>query len=200
MLAVFDHLRDGSLRAFRNIEHAVADDKDILLAFSPQIGIGDQAAAATLLEGGGIFIDLGAFGAGGPDDGPGFIANDLVILLVDDIAIADFIDASLEDDLDAHLFETALGFGRQFGGQGRHDAVEHVDLDDADLVALDFELFGQGVAPFGQLTGHFHAGKAGTGDEEGQQTLLFDRIGLIHGLFKDLGGMGPEAHGIVIGP
>ena len=200
MFAVFDHLRHGCLGTFRDIEHAVADDVDILLAFSAQIGISDQTAAATLLQGCGIFVDLGTLGTSSPDDGAGFIANDLIIFFVDDVTIINFIDASFEDDLDAHLLEAALGFGRQFRGQGRYHAIEHVDLDDADFVPLNFKLLCQGITPFRQFASHFDTGETGASHIEGQQALLLDRIGLIHGFFEHLGGVSAQAHRIVIGP
>ena len=79
MLAVLDHLGNRHLGALGHVEHVVAGYIDVLVLLGLEMVVHLDAATADRLELGGILGDVGALGAGGPDDRAGGVAVDFVV-------------------------------------------------------------------------------------------------------------------------
>ena len=118
--------------------------------------------------------------AGGPDDGARVDALGRVVGALDgDARRVDVDDRLLEAHGDAQALERALGLRRQRRWEGREDAVDRLDEQDARLRHVDRAEVAANVArDLRDLAGHLDAGGAGADDHEGQVGRPVRRVGL----------------------
>ena len=174
-------------RALRHAGHAlngghVADDEDVRMAGNRQIGQHLDPPCAIHLGGGLIGHRLPSGLADTPADHTLVArldtASGAVGVLDRDAVAVDVGDHGVELDLDAHLLQPRLrllaellAHRRQHRGCGveqDHPGLGRVDVPERALEGV--------VGELGDLAGHFHSGRTGADDDEGQQLFPAGRI------------------------
>ena len=172
-------------------EGEIADDEDFGMAGNGEVGLNFDAAGA-------IGFGVKAFGnfsgerSGGDTAGPENRAcRERVMVIAVFVGDAGGGDVRNEDtfhDFDAEVSDERFGFGGKVLGISVEDAVAAFHEEDAGFFGTDVaEIVAQSFAgDFGEGTGEFEAGGAGTNDDEGQPGTGFGGIG---GAFGTLEGV-----------
>ncbi len=197
---VLDHLRHGPFFALGDVEHVVARDVDVRAALRAQEGVGLDAVPLRLPERGRLLRNVGAGDARRPDDGVRLPADGVLADAVLNVPVPDGGDACPERDRDAHFAQPSLRLGGELRREGGDRAVQHVDVDNLHLVAVDLELVAQHRDPFGELAGHLHPREARAGDVEREHLPAFFGVRLRDRALEPIDDVVPEPDGVVQRP
>ena len=172
-------------------ECEIADDEDFGMAGNGEVGLNFDATSAI---GFGVEAlgDLLGERSGGdttsPENGACGERVMVIAVFVGDAGGGDVRNEDLLHDLDAEASDERFGFGGKIFGISVEDAVAAFHEEDAGFFGTDVaEIVAQGFAgDFGEGTGEFETGGAGTNDDEGEPGAGFGGIG---GAFGALEGV-----------